>query len=46
MDVWIDEGADCGSVKEYGEMMDEGGGGELHRLHEDGGFAGSCRVQT
>jgi len=25
IDVRIDEGCDCGSVKEYGEKMDEGG---------------------
>jgi len=46
MDVLINEGCDCGSVKEYGEKMDEGGRGELYRPHEDGGFAGSCPVQT
>ena len=46
IDVRIDEGSDCGSVKEYGEKLDKGERGELYRPHEEGGFAGLCPVQT
>jgi len=32
MDVGIDEGCDCGLVKEYGEKMREGGGSFIDRM--------------
>ena len=36
MDVQIDEGCDCGSVKEYGQKVREGGGSFIDRMRTVG----------
>jgi len=36
MDVQIDEGCDCGSVKKYGEKMRDGGGSFIDRMRTVG----------
>jgi len=36
MNVRIDEGCDCGSVKKYGETMREGGGSFIDRMRTVG----------